>query len=101
MQAKAGFSDFFKTKMSRSTCTAALHQCQPHTIHVIAVAATQCATVSAMLHCSQSPIFPWDFRDSYASIELQPSWFVKASAIWGECLNYYRGVEGGGLVRVR
>ena len=25
---------------------------------------------------------------NYASMELPPSWFVKASAIWGECLNY-------------
>ena len=25
--------------------------------------------------CSQSPIFPWDFRDMYASIKLPPSWF--------------------------
>ena len=33
--------------------------------------------------CSQSPIFPWDFRDSCASIELPPSWFVTASATWG------------------
>ena len=37
-----------------------------------------------------SPLFPWDFRDSYASVELPPSWFVKANATWGECL-YYRG----------
>ena len=36
----------------------------------------------------QSPIFPWDFRDSNASIELPPSWFVKAIGTWGECLNY-------------
>ena len=28
--------------------------------------------------CSQSSIFPWDFRDSYASLELPPSWFIKA-----------------------
>ena len=34
--------------------------------------------------CSQSPIFPWDFRDWYASVELPPSWFVKASSIRGE-----------------
>ena len=25
--------------------------------------------------CSLSPIFPWDFRDSYAVIEISPSWF--------------------------
>ena len=30
-------------------------------------------------------------------MELPPSWFVKASAIWGECLNY-RG-EGSGVGR--
>ena len=32
-------------------------------------------------------------------MELPPSWFVKASAIWGECLNYRgegRGAELGG-----
>ena len=40
------------------------------------------------LDCSQPPIFPWDSRDRYASMELPPSWFVKASEIWGECLNY-------------
>ena len=40
---------------------------------------------------SQSPIFPYDFRDSYASIELPPSLFVGASATWGECLNYRGG----------
>ena len=28
--------------------------------------------------CSQSPIFPWDFRDLNASIELLPSLFVRA-----------------------
>ena len=38
--------------------------------------------------CSQSPIFPWDFRDL---IELPPSLFVRASATWGECLNYRGG----------
>ena len=38
-----------------------------------------------------------DFRDWYASIELSPSWFVKASAIREECLNY-RGETGWGLV---
>ena len=31
--------------------------------------------------------FPWDFRDSYASIELPPSSFATASATWGERLN--------------
>ena len=31
------------------------------------------------VHCSQSPIFPWDFRDSHASIELPSSSFVTAS----------------------
>ena len=41
--------------------------------------------------CSQSPIFPWDFRDSNASIELPPSLFVRASATWGECLDYRGG----------
>ena len=41
------------------------------------------------------PIFPWDLRDWYASMELPPSWFVKASAIWGECQSY-RG-EGSGV----
>ena len=40
------------------------------------------------LDCSQSPIFPWDFRDSYATIELPPSLLVRASATWGEVLNY-------------
>ena len=44
-----------------------------------------------LLDCSQSPIFPWDFRDSNASIELPPSLFVRASATWGECLNYRGG----------
>ena len=39
----------------------------------------------------ESPIFPWDFRDSNASIELPPSLFVRASATWGECLNYRGG----------
>ena len=38
------------------------------------------------------PLFFW-----YASTELPPSWFVKASAVWGECLNY-RG-EGSGVGR--
>ena len=38
-------------------------------------------------------------RDRYASMELPPPWFVKASAIWGECLNY-RG-EGSGVGRRR
>ena len=41
--------------------------------------------------CSQSPIFLWDFRDLNASIELPPSLFVRASATWGECLNYRGG----------
>ena len=27
------------------------------------------------LDCSQSPIFPWDFRDLYSSVEFPPSWF--------------------------
>ena len=40
--------------------------------------------------------FPWDFPDSYVSIELPPSWFVKASATWGECLNYRGEREWGG-----
>ena len=44
-----------------------------------------------MVDCSQSPILPWDFRDSNASIELPPSLFVRASATWGECLNYRGG----------
>ena len=43
---------------------------------------------SCPIDCSQSPIFPWDFRDSNALIELPPSLFVRASATWGECLNY-------------
>ena len=32
----------------------------------------------------------WDLgcSDSYASVELPPSWFVMASATWGECPNY-------------
>ena len=30
-------------------------------------------------------------------MELPPSWFVKSSAIWGECLNY-RGEPGWGSV---
>ena len=38
--------------------------------------------------CSQSPIFPWDFRDSSASIELPPSWFLTGSVTWGERLNF-------------
>ena len=42
------------------------------------------------------PISPWDSRDWYASMELPPSWFVKVSAIWGECLNY-RGEPEWGL----
>ena len=37
--------------------------------------------VQWVLDCSQSPIFPWDFLDSYASIELPPSLIVRASAI--------------------
>ena len=37
------------------------------------------------------PYFSWDFRDLYASIELPPSWFVRVSATWGECLNYRGG----------
>lgn len=41
-----------------------------------------------MLDCSQSPFVPWDFKDSYASTKLPPSWFVMASATWGEYLNY-------------
>ena len=47
--------------------------------------------IDRTLDCSQSPIFPWDFRDSYASIELPPSWFVRANATWEECLNYRGG----------
>ena len=50
-----------------------------------------CITVSNSLDCSQSPIFLWDFRDSYASTELPPSLFVRASTTWGECLNYRGG----------
>ena len=50
-----------------------------------------------MVYCSQSPIFPWDFRDSYILIELQPSWFVKASATLGECPKPPR--KGGGRGR--
>ena len=37
-----------------------------------------------MVDCSQSPIFLWDLRDLYASIELPPYWFVRVSATWGE-----------------
>ena len=33
------------------------------------------------IDCSLSPIFPWDFRDSFASIELPPSRFVTAGTI--------------------
>ena len=47
--------------------------------------------IAGRVDCSQSPIFPWDFRDSNASIELPPSLFVRASATWGECLNYRGG----------
>ena len=48
--------------------------------------------ISHKLDCSQSPTFSWDFRDySNASIELPPSLFVRASATWGECLNYRGG----------
>ena len=54
----------------------------------------QIAKEVSLLDCSQSPIFLWDFRDSYASTELPPSLFVRASATWGECLNY-RGVGSG------
>ena len=31
------------------------------------------STYTECLDCSQSPIFPWDFRDSNASFELPPS----------------------------
>ena len=44
--------------------------------------------VVTFLTVHSPPIFPWDSRDRYASMEPPPSWFVKASAIWGECLNY-------------
>ena len=50
----------------------------------------------AILDCLQSPIFPWDFRDSEASIELPPSLFVRGSATWEECLKYRGGREWGG-----
>ena len=40
------------------------------------------------------PYFSWDFRDSKASIERQPSLFVRASATWGECLKYRAGTRG-------
>lgn len=45
--------------------------------------------------CSQSAIFPWDFQDLYALIELLPSSFATASATWGECLKLLRGVGVG------
>ena len=35
------------------------------------------------LDCSQSPIFPWDFRDSYASIEAYES--RKSHGKIGDC----------------
>ena len=56
---------------------------------------------------SQSPIFPWDFRDSYASIKLPPSLFVTAGATRGECLNEgvpsdstYLSERGGGARKI-
>ena len=43
--------------------------------------------------------FSVDFRDLYASAELPPSWFVKASATWEECppgcARHYRHRWGG------
>ena len=55
---------------------------------------------NAPLRLFTVPLFSaGDSRDRYASIALPPSWFVKASAIWGECLNY-RG-EGSGVGRRR
>ena len=52
------------------------------------------STAIQLVDCSQSPIFPWDFQDWNASIELPPSLFVRASATWGECLNYRGGGSG-------
>ena len=45
------------------------------------------------MDCSQ---FPLGFsRLRYTSIELPPSWIVKASVTWGECLNYRGGPLSG------
>ena len=42
-----------------------------------------------LLDCSQPSLFFRGILETrYASMELPPSYFVKASAIWGECLNY-------------
>ena len=38
-------------------------------------------TTKTKIDCLQSPIFPWDFRDSYAWIIRPPSWFVTSSFI--------------------
>ena len=51
--------------------------------------------------CMQSPIFPRDFRDSNALIELPPSLFVRASATWRECLNYRGGTSRPSQVTLR
>ena len=42
-----------------------------------------------------SPLFSWDFRDSYALNELPPYWFVTATAVWRGCLNFRGGLEWG------
>ena len=43
---------------------------------------------SLLLDCSLSPYFFVGFSRLTPSMQPPPSWFVKASAIWGECLNY-------------
>ena len=32
--------------------------------------------------CPRSPIFPWDFRGSYVSIEIPPSWFNREGRVF-------------------
>ena len=63
----------------------------PFDVSVILNLSIDSSIPAIRLDCSQSPIFLWDFRDSNASIELPPSLFVRASATWGECLNYRVG----------
>ena len=45
------------------------------------------------LDCSQSPIFPWDFRDSNASFELPPS--CKNERNLGRVSKQPRGAKSG------
>ena len=57
------------------------------------------ACLSGVLRLFTVPLFFHGIKTGTQVMELPPSWFVKASVIWGECLNY-QGEPGWGLVEL-